>query len=58
MGNAKQEKKLRKLVRKSVEGLEMNSVNILNGIKESWSDDEKDVLINWLKDPEAKGWGE
>lgn len=57
MSNAKQEKKLRKLVRQATATMQMTAENVLNGIKDDWSLQEREILAKWLLDDTAGRWG-
>jgi len=53
----KQEQRMRAQAEKMSETIQFRAVDMLNAIKDTWSDEEKDALIRWIKDPEAGEWG-
>jgi len=53
----KQEQRMRAQAEKMSEMIQFRAVDMLNAIKDTWSDEEKDALIKWIKDPEAGEWG-
>jgi len=53
----KQEQRMRAQAGKVSEMIQFRAVDMLNAIKDTWSDEEKDALIRWIKDPEAGEWG-
>ena len=53
----KQEQRMRAQAEKMSEMIQFRAVDMLNAIKDTWSDEEKDALIRWIKDPEAGEWG-
>ena len=55
--NSKLEKRLRRQAKQASETIQFRAEDMLNGIKESWTDEEIDGLIVWFKDKEAERWG-
>lgn len=56
--SGKQDKKLRRQASKITEAIQFRGQDILNGIKETWTLEERKVLTDWLMDDEAGRWGE
>lgn len=56
--SGRQDKKLRQQASKITEAIQFRGQDLLNGIKETWTLEERKVLTDWLMDDEAGRWGE
>ena len=70
--NKKQDQRLKAVAKTITEGIDLSgmakealkesanslsAVDLIHGIKESWSDEEIDELCVWFEDKEAGRWG-
>ncbi len=54
----KQERRMKETAKKMTDTIQFTAVDMLNGIKATWSSEEIDFLCNWLKDKDAPAWGQ